>query len=105
VSRWTWLPTRDRFELKTRSPSRILRFWSDRGSYPGRSSVLGLAVQKRASGKFPKGSGSTNRCSYWNKPDPFSVVATMNGPNLDYAGSWARNSPNLAVALSMTTTA
>jgi hypothetical protein len=58
-----------------------------------------LAVQKRASGKFPNGSGSPNRCSYWNKPDPFSVVATMNGPNLDYAGSWARNSPNLAVAL------
>jgi hypothetical protein len=39
------------------------------------------------------------RCSYWNQPDPFGIMVTQNGPNLDYAGSCARKPPSLAVAL------
>jgi hypothetical protein len=31
--------------------------------------------------------GITQRFSYWNKPDPFGVMAILNGPNLYYAGS------------------
>jgi hypothetical protein len=27
------------------------------------------------------------------------MMATLNGPNFDYAGNWFRNSPSLAVAL------
>lgn len=93
------------YAMQIRSPLRAVQSMTSRGSGKmcgSRGFVLvgpPGSIHKRASRKLLNGSGSPNRSSYRNKPDPFRVMATLNGPNLDYAGSWARKPPNFAVAL------
>jgi len=49
--------------------------------------------------ELPKRNRITQPLIVLDKADPFGVMTTQNGPNLDYAGSCARKPPNFAVAL------